>query len=191
MNNSREKFEAWLSNYELQPNTELREEEHDLMLDAWQAATEQSQKEIAELQGDINSYVEIANKDANTIVELQAREKVLVEYKNSVIDQFVTAHHSYDESISAYENISKLIAYHQDIALDPKVSSVAARWVTQIEGLQAREKELVEAISSSLNCIREEINLNNYTETLLGDFISYYGDMVIILQYALANVRGE
>ena len=46
---------------------------------AWQAATEQSQKEIADLQGDINSYVEIANKNANTIVELQAREKVLVE----------------------------------------------------------------------------------------------------------------
>ena len=61
----------------------------------------------------------------------------------------------------------------------------------EIEALQAREKELVEAISSSLNCIREEINLNNYTETLLGDFISDYGDMVIILQYALANVRGE
>lgn len=61
----------------------------------------------------------------------------------------------------------------------------------EIEALQAREKELVEAISSSLNCIRYEINLNNYTETLLGDFISDYGDMVIILQQALANVRGE
>ena len=61
----------------------------------------------------------------------------------------------------------------------------------EIEALQAREKELVEAISSSLNCIREEINLNNYTETVLGDFISGYGDMVIILQYALATVRGE
>ena len=105
MKNSREKFEEWLSNYELQPNARLGEEELDLMLDAWQAATEQSQKEI--------------------------------------------------------------------------------------EALQAREKELVEAISSSLNCIREEINLNNYTETALGDFISGYGDMVIILEQALATVRGE
>ena len=61
----------------------------------------------------------------------------------------------------------------------------------EIAELQAREKVLVEAISISLNCIREEINLNNYTETLLGDFISDYGDMVTILQYALANVRGE
>ena len=61
----------------------------------------------------------------------------------------------------------------------------------EIEALQAREKELVEAISSSLNCIREEINLNNYTETALGDFISGYGDMVIILEQALATVRGD
>ena len=180
----RDKFEAWAkTEYEVNDFGQILiggddSVEYDVsaqdcseeMFDAWQAATEQSQKEIAE-------------KDA-LIAELE-------DYKNSVIDQFVTAHHSYDESISAYENISKLIAYHQDIALDPKVSSVAARWVTQIEALQAREKVLVEAISISLNCIREEINLNNYTETLLGDFISDYGDMVTILQHALANVRGD
>ena len=221
MNNIRDKFEAW---YQTQfseivdfslfaPNSAYyKDDDIDEAWDVWQAATEQSQKEIeillnqqerlialvdekdariAELEARLNVDFPLLVKLFDNIDELKAREKVLVEYKNSVIDQFVTAHHSYDESISAYENISKLIAYHQDIALDPKVSSVAARWVTQIEGLQAREKELVEAISSSLNCIREEINLNNYTETLLGDFISYYGDMVIILQYALANVRGE
>ena len=126
---------------------------------AWQAATEQSQKEIAE-------------KDA-LITELE-------DYKNSVIDQFVTAHHSYDESISAYENISKLIAYHQDIALDPKVSSVAARWVTQIEALQAREKVLVE----TLRYVNKELSMYGY-QYESKDSIN------VVLNEALATVRGE
>lgn len=92
MNNSREKFELKISmEYEQPPCLDRDGDGYDdSYVDnawwGWQAATEQSQKEIADLQGDIkrrrrffNSYVEIANKNANTIVELQAREKVLVE----------------------------------------------------------------------------------------------------------------
>jgi len=142
------------------------------MTAAWQAATEQSQKEIELLLNQQERLIaDVDEKDAR-IAELE-------DYKNSVIDQFVTAHHSYDESISAYENISKLIAYHQDIALDPKVSSVAARWVTQIEGLQAREKELVEALQNLVEDISK--THGNYT----------YEQAWINADEALANVRGE
>ena len=136
MNNSREKFEEALNNCILETQCLLEYDEfttRDIAHFIWQAATEQSRKEIAEKDAMIAEYDRLMSIDDTRIVLLQ----------HNIVE------------------------------------------------LKAREKVLVDAISSSLNCIREEINLNNYTETLLGDFISDYGDMVIILQYALANVRGE
>ena len=72
MNNSREKFEAWNmpkpeSFYEDKNN-------YDLMFEAWQAASEQSQKEIA---------------------ELQAREKVLVEALQNLVEDISKTHGNY------------------------------------------------------------------------------------------------
>ena len=142
MNNSREKFELKISmEYEQPPCLDRDGDGYDdSYVDnawwGWQAATEQSQKEIAGLEAKLNELVKFQSS-ADRLAKAQA------------------------ESLNT------------------------------IAELKAREKELVEDISRSLNCIREEINLNNYTETLLGDFISYYGDMVIILQQAIANVRGE
>ena len=146
MNNIRDKFEAWFTG-EVDSKTRRAMMEKDdagyykfqsayNAWNVWQAATEQSQKEIAELEAKLNELVKFQSS-ADRLAKAQA------------------------ESLNT------------------------------IAELKAREKVLVEAISISLNCIREEINLNNYTETLLGDFISDYGDMVTILQYALANVRGE
>lgn len=151
----------------------------DLIGDQRIAELEAKLNELVMFQSSANRLAKAQAESINTIADLQAREKALVEYKNSVIDQFVTAHHSYDESISAYENISKLIAYHQDIALDPKVSSVAARWVTQIEELQAREKALVEALQNLVEDISK--THGNYT----------YEQAWINADEALANVRGE
>ena len=142
MNNSREKFELKISmEYEQPPCLDRDGDGYDdSYVDnawwGWQAATEQSQKEIAGLEAKLNELVKFQSS-ADRLAKAQT------------------------ESLNT------------------------------IAELKAREKELVEAISSSLNCIREEINLNNYTETALGDFISGYGDMVIILEQALATVRGE
>ena len=137
----REEFEAWLHEFDeaglvRDCDIVITEWMQAAWRGSWQAATEQSQKEIAGLEAKLNELVKFQSS-ADRLAKAQA------------------------ESLNT------------------------------IAELKAREKVLVEAISISLNCIREEINLNNYTETLLGDFISDYGDMVTILQYALANVRGE
>ena len=55
MNNSREKFEAWAnskgySTRKLFDGSTYCNDGINISLEAWQAATEQSQKEIAELQ---------------------------------------------------------------------------------------------------------------------------------------------
>ena len=163
MNNISDKFEAWyqtqfseIVDFSLFAPTSAyyKDDDIDEAWDVWQAATEQSQKEIAE-------------KD-----ELLDEQKCAIKGLNMCIGG--------EDSLTT-NNLRACGEY-----LDNEKCLLE-----MVRELQAREKVLVEAISSSLNCIREEINLNNYTETLLGDFISYYGDMVIILQYALANVRGE
>jgi len=59
----------------------------------------------------------------------------------------------------------------------------------KITALEARNSELESAITNAMNCIREEINLNNYNEQLLGDFLSDYGDAMTILQQAILSTQ--
>ena len=106
MNNSREKFEQkfpfpigvkfhsdgdyiWLGGNHHGDTCEP----YDSMWKAWQAATEQSQKEIAEKDAMIAEYDRLMSIDdtrivllQHNIVELKAREKVLVEALESIIE---------------------------------------------------------------------------------------------------------
>ena len=89
MNNSREKFEEALNNCVLETQCMLEYDEfitRDIAHFIWQAATEQSQKEIAELTADYTKALEfgmtrdVKYREFKAQCEaLQAREKVLVE----------------------------------------------------------------------------------------------------------------
>ena len=89
MNNSREKFEEALNNCVLETQCMLEYDEfitRDIAHFIWQAATEQSQKEIAEKDAMIAEYDRLMSIDdtrivllQHNIVELQAREKELVD----------------------------------------------------------------------------------------------------------------
>ena len=95
MNNSREKFEAWAKPYYKEQQMSLNSAEHfarpneyimthyQSAYEGWQAATEQSQKEIA---------------------ELQAREKVLVELLGECVD---TVRNEYNEMLELYKRAIK------------------------------------------------------------------------------------
>lgn len=99
MNNISDKFEAWFTG-EVDSKTRRAMMEKDdagyykfqsayNAWNVWQAATEQSQKEIAELEAKLNELVKFQSsadrlakaqaESLNTIAELKAREKELVE----------------------------------------------------------------------------------------------------------------
>ena len=105
MNNIRDKFEAWAKAHEIDitinpaPSYDARlynDDETDAMYCGWQAATEQSQKEIAGLEAKLNELVKFQSsadrlakaqaESLNTIAELKAREKELVEALESIIE---------------------------------------------------------------------------------------------------------
>jgi len=92
MNNNRDKFEAWAKAHEIDitinpaPSYDARlynDDETEAMYCGWQAATEQSQKEIA---------------------ELQAREKVLVDLLGECVD---TVRNEYNEMLELYKRAIK------------------------------------------------------------------------------------
>ena len=83
-------------------------EPYDSMWKAWQAATEQSQKEIAELEAKLNELVKFQSsadrlakaqaESLNTIAELKAREKVLVEALGTAQDELThLSHHTRED----------------------------------------------------------------------------------------------
>ena len=93
MNNIRDKFEAWAnskgySTRKLFDGSTYCNDGINISLEAWQAATEQSQKEIAGLEAKLNELVKFQSsadrlakaqaESLNTIAELKAREKELV-----------------------------------------------------------------------------------------------------------------
>ena len=147
MKNSREKFEEWLSNYELQPNARLGEEELDLMLDAWQAATEQSQKEIAELEAKLNELVKFQSsadrlakaqaESLNTIAELKAREKELVEALEKI---------AYDEvKVSVTMTKTEIINGLRQLSVDMVEIGTAIDYYYGLNPLSQHGKEMVGA----------------------------------------------
>lgn len=79
------------------------------------------------------------------IQTLRAKVEVLEEYKNAVIDHFIVAFHGYDESKSVYDNLSLLIACHQELALDPKVSKEASDLHAKVASADALVGALREA----------------------------------------------
>jgi len=95
MNNTRDKFEAWAKPYYKEQQMSINSAEHfarpneyimthyQSAYEGWQAATEQSQKEIA---------------------ELQAREKVLVELLGECVD---TVRNEYNEMLELYKRAIK------------------------------------------------------------------------------------
>ena len=111
MNNIRDKFEAW--NIPKPESFYADKNTYDLMLDAWQAATEQSQKEIAEKDARIaelernvekltnanETWLEWRDEQVKQLDVLQAREKVLVE-----------ALEHYEPVISAIDNSKGFVA---------------------------------------------------------------------------------
>lgn len=78
------------------------------------------------------------------IKTIRAKVEVLEEYKNAVIDHFIVAFHGYDESKSVYDNLSLLIAYYQELALDQKVSKEAS----DLHAKVASADVLVEALET-------------------------------------------
>jgi len=108
MNNSREKFEEALNNCVLETQCMLEYDEfitRDIAHFIWQAATEQSQKEIAEkdariaeLEARLNVDFPLLVKLFDNIDELKAREKVLVEALGTAQDELThLSHHTRED----------------------------------------------------------------------------------------------
>jgi hypothetical protein len=139
---------------------------------------------IAELEAQIQN----ADWDVDGLKSNVAEYSV---YVNAILDQFAVAHHSYDNELSPYDNLSNLISYHVGIALDPRVSKQADEWVTKIAELEA---EL-------LKCNKCNISAkgNNEAETKLAIAIKtlenclggddYYNRPLIT--EALTKIKGE
>ena len=79
----------------------------------------------------------IITDNTKTIANMESKIAEYSVYVNAILDQFAVAHHSYDNKLSPYDNLSNLIAYHVGIALDPRVSKQADEWVTRIAELEA------------------------------------------------------
>ncbi|PPD48393.1 MAG: hypothetical protein CTY14_02200 [Methylotenera sp.] len=105
---------------------------------------------------------------------LRAKVEVLEEYENAVIDQFIVASHGYDESKSAYENLSLLIAYYQELALDPKVSKEACELYAKVDELQADNLRLREALE---RIVKADDNVYNCEDDYQGDVIGKLSDI--------------
>ena len=151
MNNSREKFEAWyqtqfseIVDFSLFAPTSAyyKDDDIDEAWDVWQAATEQSQKEIAELEAnnakvtlalasirDIFEYddemvrsgalsypEDVAGFVKTKVAELKARDKVLVEALKSAKPVYATA-----KNTKAVKTGHELGGYVKDYLVSPHI----------------------------------------------------------------------
>ena len=129
MNNSREKFEEALNNCILETQCLLEYDEfttRDIAHFIWQAATEQSRKEIAELEAKLNELVKFQSsadrlakaqaESLNTIAELKAREKVLVKALKSAKPIYATARNT-----KAVKTGHELGGYVKDYLVSPHI----------------------------------------------------------------------
>lgn len=102
----------------------------------------------------INNIIGALERFAQLVIaNFLASTEVVAPWKNAVIEQLVVAHiFTAEHENDPHKAIQDLLAYHADIAVDPRVSEAAAKLVEQV---RAKEREACAKV-----CERERDALN-------------------------------